>query len=316
MTRLRYLLAVLLVGLAGHAHAQATKVLKDANGAPFAILGHIDTSGNFYPQISVCDPATAANCQTVSGGAAYVSIQNTPTVNLGTTAGVATAANQAAVLGPVSPGAAPANTVLMGCNYVVGGISLSTTQAAAVGCDQTGNMKVDVAMVTGIAAGAAATGYTGSGVMGVTASGAAGYTPGQFEFLQMNLDGNLAADVMQNIGNVPTQQHQCGSHAFVNTTTAADTQVIAPVAGKNVYVCDVDFSVGATANAFYVESATAASCGGTLAALDVTWTMPAYGAKSASDPYFRGLTAGVGNGVCVHTTAAAPTSLGIYYDQY
>jgi hypothetical protein len=119
-----------------------------------------------------------------------------------------------------------------------------------------------------------------------------------------------------NTGNVLIAPHMCGSYAVVTPTTATNTQVVAAVSGKNIYVCDIDAFTSGAADNFYLESATAASCGGTLTAIAPTRYFPANWGEKATMPYYEGINAGSGNALCVNTSAAATISIGVHYDQY
>lgn len=106
----------------------------------------------------------------------------------------------------------------------------------------------------------------------------------------------------------------CTLYAKVHVTTATDTQIVAPAAGQNIYVCDYEFSAAGADN-FYLESATASSCGGSLSQLTILWTLATNESKSATNPFYRGINGGFGNGLCVNTSAAQGFDIGVYYDQ-
>jgi len=107
----------------------------------------------------------------------------------------------------------------------------------------------------------------------------------------------------------------CGSTATVSPSTATDTQIVALSSGKNIYVCSFSASSNGNNN-FYLESATAGSCGGSLTQMGNTWYTTQYWAKAAVDPFYRGMNTGANNALCVHTTAAQNLSVTVYYDQY
>jgi hypothetical protein len=307
---------------AAPAMAQATKTLKDGNGNTFTVLGRLDTSGDFYPQVTICDPSTASNCATVSGNALSVAISgglpgfnSTPTFNIGNLGAAATAANQAAVTGTAAAGNAATASLLMGCIYNSAGLSMSPAQQAGCQFDQHGNLLVDIAQITGVASNTTTAGYTGSLIMGTVISGSQGYAGGTNQFLGMNSDGYLGADLMVATNNIPTQAHMCGSHVTVNPTTVTDTQLVASSSGKTIYVCDYNFSASG-ANSFYLESSTAGTCSGTLSQIDTEWFEPANGGKTDANPWYHGLSGGASNAVCLHTTAAQALSFTLYYDQF
>lgn len=106
----------------------------------------------------------------------------------------------------------------------------------------------------------------------------------------------------------------CTQYIYKHITTATDTQVLAPVAGSNIYVCDIEFSAAGADN-FYLESATAASCGGSLTQLAILWTLATNESKAATNPFYRGINTGFGNGLCVNTSAAVGFDIGVFYDQ-
>lgn len=124
-----------------------------------------------------------------------------------------------------------------------------------------------------------------------------------------------AVTALFSTNNAGVQPHICGSQATVSPSSATDTQIVALSSGKTVYVCDYSFSSNGT-NDFYLESATSASCGGTLAQLGTHWYAQQFSGKSADNAYYRGSNTGASNGLCVHTNQAQSLSLTVYYDQY
>ena len=106
----------------------------------------------------------------------------------------------------------------------------------------------------------------------------------------------------------------CGGIATVNPASATDTQIVAPLAGKNIFVCGIEASSNGSNN-FYLESATAASCGGTLTKIGTTWYTAADWVKSAG-AYIAPLTTGVGNGLCLNTSGTTALSVTVYYGQF
>lgn len=113
---------------------------------------------------------------------------------------------------------------------------------------------------------------------------------------------------------VPLNQ-VCTSAASVSGIGAADTVLVNQIAGKNIYVCDVELSAGAAAATAQLEWSAANTCTsptlfGTL------WNLAINSLKIAGNSYWRGQTTGLGNALCVHTTGTGPTSVTVFYDQY
>jgi hypothetical protein len=106
----------------------------------------------------------------------------------------------------------------------------------------------------------------------------------------------------------------CAAAVTVSPSIATDTQIVALSAGKNIFICGIEASSSGT-NDFYLESATAASCGGTLTQIGTEYYTAADWLKTAG-PYLPGLSTGTGNALCVHTTAAEALSLTVWYAQY
>jgi hypothetical protein len=106
----------------------------------------------------------------------------------------------------------------------------------------------------------------------------------------------------------------CQAAVTVSPSTATNTVAVAGVAGQNIFICGVEASSAGTGN-FYLESATAASCGGTLTQVGTEYYTAADWIKPAG-PYFPGLSTGQGNGLCVHTTAAVAISVTVWYAQH
>ena len=304
----RLLVSASIFALVGvNAHAQVTKVLRDGNGATFNALGHVDGSGNFQSDTTICDPATPSSCATVTSGAISV-----------TSPGGATAANQTATQGSATGGTAASASQLLGCVYNASALTPSSGQQVAAQCDPHGYFNVDIANVTGILAGSSTLGNTGALIMGTVLTTPQSYGNGTNQFVGMNTNGDLRADqmVVSSGSGVATvaQAHICGNHVTVNPSTATNTQLVAPVPGKIVYICDYNFSTNG-ANNFFLESVTGASCAG-AAAMDTVWYMAANGAKTDANAYYRGLATASGSGVCLNTSAAAATSFSLFYDQY
>jgi hypothetical protein len=105
----------------------------------------------------------------------------------------------------------------------------------------------------------------------------------------------------------------CGSHVYKHITTATDTQLIAGVSGRNIYVCDYSISFNGTGN-IYLEQATSGTCA-TLTQLDQTWYGVANAGKIAANPYYTGISIVAGGQLCVNTSAAIAVDIAVNYDQ-
>lgn len=133
--------------------------------------------------------------------------------------------------------------------------------------------------------------------------------------LRIALFGALALALFCGAASAQTPVSQiCQASVTVAPSTATDTVVVAPVAGRNIFVCGVEGSSSGTTN-FYLESATAASCGGTLTQIGTEYYTAADWIKP-SVPFPATVSAGMGNGLCVHTTGAVAISLTVWYGQY
>ena len=241
---------------------------------PITAAGRISGSNQ-----SICDPTTYNQCATVdSSGRLTFLLGGSPAV---TVTGGASAANQTATMGPVTPGSVSLNSQLTGCQYNSSAPSPSPTQALATQCDNQGNVKVNIAQVAGIVEGSTTTGQTGALVMGMVITSPQAFTAGTSHIVSMNPNGDTRADQMVTQGNAgaPTLAHICGQHVTVNPVTATDTLLVAAVAAKSVYVCDYAISTGAADNLF-LESFTTGTCAGTVAQMDTKWFMPINGAKT------------------------------------
>lgn len=118
-----------------------------------------------------------------------------------------------------------------------------------------------------------------------------------------------------NIGGAQTQPHQCGSHVFKHITSATDTLLVEISGSQTIYVCDMEFSANAADNV-YLEKATSTSCGGSLTQIGMKWYLTANEGKAAPNPFYRGLNAGSGHGLCVNTSGAVSFDIALYYDEY
>jgi hypothetical protein len=307
--------AAVLIALTGAASAQAVLNVKDASGATVPIAAHNGGGVNLWVNQSICDPLVYNQCATVdSSGRLTFNLVGSPTV---TVTGGASAANQQATMGPVAPGTVAANSQLTGCQYNSSAPSPSPTQQIGTQCDNQGNVKVNIAQVTGITEGSTTPGQTGALIMQTVIASPQAFTPGTSHIPGMNPNGDTRADQMVTQGNAGAVAiaHICGQHVTINPVSATDTSLVAPVSGKQVYVCDYAISTGAADNLF-LESVTTAPCTGTVAQMDTKWFMPVNGAKTDANPYWRGLVTAVGSGICLNTSTAGPASFTLYFDQY
>jgi hypothetical protein len=118
--------------------------------------------------------------------------------------------------------------------------------------------------------------------------------------------------------NAAATPHICGSHTYkTNITTATDTEIVALSSGKTIYVCGYSIAVGGTAtNAYLEDGGTSASCAGTKTQIDQIWYIAANGTGGLANPYYQGIATIAGHDLCLHTSAAGPTDVSVYYDQY
>jgi hypothetical protein len=134
----------------------------------------------------------------------------------------------------------------------------------------------------------------------------------------MRLTPWLISAVLVALGGAPASAQSasqaCQAAKTVAPATATDTQVVAALSGTNIFICGVEASSNGTNN-FYLESSTNKTCTGTLTQVGTEWYTNANWGKIAS-PYIPGLSAGLGNTLCVHTTAAVALSLTVWYAQY
>ena len=306
------LAALLMIGAA---QAQVTLRVKDADGAVQTLLGHNGGGSSLWLNGSWCDPTTPNLCAVVSGNNAlkvFIDPATTPTVNLGGIGGGASAANQLAPLGPVTPGSAASASALVGCQYNSSSPTPSPTQQVAVNCDNQGNINVDIARVTGIVEGSSSAGQTGALVMGTVVSSTPSFTAGTSHMLSMGLDGKLRVSTTSALASRSGKQveapiHICGNHVTINPTSASHTELVKPVEGQVVYVCDYNFS-SAGANAINLES--------NGKAIDTVWYLAANTLKADANAYYRGLATAAGDGVSLKSTGTMALSFTLYYDQY
>lgn len=169
-------------------------------GTPFQAGGSI---GNTSFGISGTLPAFAA----------------TPTFNLGTLNGAATAANQTSVIGTINAGTAAANSIAVGGVFNSTPLTLTNTQQSSLQVDANGFLKVNVVVGGGGTGGTAST----FGAAFPTLGTPVGFTQG----------GNFVAATGTS-GNLNVQCANCsgsGASAVDEATFTAGTSVLAPGGG-------------------------------------------------------------------------------------
>jgi hypothetical protein len=113
---------------------------------------------------------------------------------------------------------------------------------------------------------------------------------------------------------VPLNQ-VCTSAASASGIGAADTVLVNQIAGKNIYVCDVELSAGAAASTAQLEWSAANTCTSPTV-FGTLWNLAINSVVKGNNAYWRGQTTGLGNALCVHTVGTGPTSITVFYDQY
>jgi len=103
-------------------------------------------------------------------------------------------------------------------------------------------------------------------------------------------------------------------------SSATDTQFIAPIANASIYVCDANVNQAGGTGTVYLESATAASCGGTLAQLSGKFTANTTAGTTTDfhlNPGMAGtvLVVPAGDGLCVKSTGTIVQSITVDYVQ-
>jgi hypothetical protein len=114
--------------------------------------------------------------------------------------------------------------------------------------------------------------------------------------------------------NTPTTPHLCGSRAFVHTTSATDTQILAASGSTNIYVCDWSVSTSAADNVYLEKSSTGTCASPTQ--ISQAWYGGAQGGKIAANSFYRGENTGASQQLCVNTSTSGPADITVYYDQY
>ena len=142
----------------------------------------------------------------------------TPTFNLGTLGGAATAANQASVIGTVAGGTAATNSQLIGGVYNSTPITVTNAQQAALQIDANGFLKVNV---------------SAGGASGGTSSTFGASFPGTGTAAGMSQGGNMVA-LTGTSGNLNVQCANCsgsGASALDGVAFTAGSSVFAPGGG-------------------------------------------------------------------------------------
>ena len=109
--------------------------------------------------------------------------------------------------------------------------------------------------------------------------------------------------------------------AGVDISSATDTQMVALVTGAAIYVCDCNVNqAGGASGTVYFESATAASCTGTLAQLSGKFTANT-SAGTTTNAHLAGSNSGTmllvptGDALCVKSTGSIVQSITCSYVQ-
>ena len=108
--------------------------------------------------------------------------------------------------------------------------------------------------------------------------------------------------------------------AGADITTATDTQMVALAANNAVYVCDCNVNQAGGVGTVYLESATAASCGGTLTQLSGKFTANT-NAGTTTDFHLASSNSGTsvfvpaGDALCVKSTGTIVQSITCDYVQ-
>lgn len=103
-------------------------------------------------------------------------------------------------------------------------------------------------------------------------------------------------------------------------SSATDTSFVPLVAGTAIYVCDANVNQAGGTGTVYLESATAASCGGTLTQLSGTFTANTT-AGSTTDFHLNpgsvntSLVVPTGDALCVHSTGTIVQGVTVTYVQ-
>lgn len=183
----------------------ALSTINTTLGSPFQVGGSI---GNTAFGISGTLPAFAA----------------TPTVNLGTLNGAATATNQTSVIGTKAAGTAATNSLLTGCVYNASGVAPADTNQVSLQCDSAGNVKVSG---IGVAQASPTSGQTLSLIGGAAATSPPTTTAGNTYPLSMTTAGGLRTDLSSLAGTATDTNSGNKSAGTLRNVLATDQLALA-----------------------------------------------------------------------------------------
>ena len=107
--------------------------------------------------------------------------------------------------------------------------------------------------------------------------------------------------------------------AGATISTATDTQMVALAANAVISVCGFDINQAGGTGTVYLESATAASCGGTLTQQSGIFTANSSAGTATNFVYppseMTGLTLPAGTALCVHSTGTIVQGVTVTYVQ-
>jgi hypothetical protein len=108
----------------------------------------------------------------------------------------------------------------------------------------------------------------------------------------------------------------CDSTYVISISGAVSvTQIVAPVAGKRIYICGYALHAGAATSAFQLTTGTGVNCNVGQQALTPVWSLPPDGSFVNRSPTV-GESSAVGAALCYNIVGAGPLSAVIYYDQF
>lgn len=185
--------------------ALADYTVKDASNSTQTVFAFVCFATKICPTHVL---VTSAGVEIVPATAALQTTGNTALTTINTTlgsplqaggtvvvTGVATAANQASIIGTKAPGTAATNSSLLGALYTAAGITLTDGQQAALQFDSTGNLKVSG---VGVAQASATSGQTLSLVGAAAATSVPTTTAGNTYPLSMDTVGGLRTSTLNN----------------------------------------------------------------------------------------------------------------------
>lgn len=210
--------------------------------------------------------------------------------------------------GTKAAGTAAANSLLTGCVYNSGGITLTDGQQAA--CQMSAAGAISVSAV-GQTQGAAASGQTGTLVMGKATDAQPSYSDGTQNAIGLDRYGNTRS---ASAGGDPCQAKLATVLPFT-IPTATTTNILTGTASQKIYVCYLYMQTGIANNVAVIEGTTGGTCGSGTAAL-VGGTTAATGLINAANggQAFGGggftvlQTQTNNNDICIITSAAGPLS--------